>query len=125
MGRHKRGQSRCQMEREELVGPRFGDRRRRLFLRLGFFAGGFLGGISRPWAASVPLMSRNGMGAVGRLWVRDWTTRCMLWRYPALICMRGALSRWRVATRPDSLQNGMGAVGRHWVLGWTIMYWLS
>ena len=81
------------------------------------------GAISRRRAAARPITSRNGTGAVGRRWVRGCQAAtmtapmCMRWRCRAARCMRAAISRRRAATRPITSPNGTGAVGRPSVRG--------
>ena len=69
-GGRQRGQSHRAMEREQLVGPRFGDER--LCVCAGGVGQHVVCGrrISRRRAAARPMTSRNGTGAVGRPWVR-------------------------------------------------------
>ena len=73
-GGRQRGQLHRAMEREQLVGAGFGDGRlelARMCLRWRCRAARCMpAAISRRRAASRPITSRNGMGAVGRRWVR-------------------------------------------------------
>ncbi len=101
------------MEREQLVGPRFGDEQR-CGLRWRCRAARCMrAAISRRRAAARPITSRNGTGAVGRPLGSGMNNDvCMRWRCRAARCMRAAISRRRVAARPMTLRNGTGAVGQ-------------
>ena len=79
-GGRQRGQLHRAMEREQLVGAGFGDERHSHCVCAGGVGQHVVCGraISRRRAATRPITSRNGTGAVGRRWVRGLAAaRCM------------------------------------------------
>src|SRR5437867_7282059 len=88
------------MEREQLVGTRFGDQwaigmclRWRCWTTASMW-----GALSRRWAALRPAELPNGMGVVGRHSGQEWEVfflMCVVWRRWAVICMQEVASRRR------------------------------
>ena len=89
-GGRQRGQLHRAMEREQLVGARFGRERRRVMRWRCRAARCMRAAISRRRAAPRPITSRNGTGAVGRPGARGMSDRChMRWRCRAhVVCGR-------------------------------------
>jgi hypothetical protein len=123
-GGRQRGQLHRAMEREQLVGPRFGDE------------GGYDGPDVSALAVSGSTLYAGGdfttAGGSAANYIAQWNgsswsalgsgmngrpPMCMRWRCRAARCMRAAISRRRAAARPITSRNGTGAVGRPSVRG--------
>ena len=87
-GGRQRGQLHRAMEREQLVGSRFGDGRSMCMRWRCRAARCMRAAISRRRAAARPITSRNGTGAVGRPSVRGFRRR-RRWRRPLCVCAGG------------------------------------
>ena len=111
------------MEREQLVGPRFGDEQLNVYALAvsgsTLYAGGDFTTAGGSAANNIAQWNGSSWSALGSgiRW-QPHTARCALrWRCRAARCMRAAISRRRAAARPITSRNGTGAVGRPSVRG--------
>ena len=112
------------MEREQLVGPRFGDESAPDVHALAvsgstLYAGGDFTTAGGSAANNIAQWNGSSWSALGSGMGGNWTLVCLRWRCRAARCMRAVISRRRAAARPITSRNGTGAVGRRSVRGWT------